>query len=112
MTANIIAIESLQSLNEVFNESHARPVVLFKHSTTCGTSAHVLEMISTINSEINLVVVQSHRDLSNEIAAITGYRHHSPQAFVIKNGRPVYYATHYSIDPAAIEAHLDGSDAG
>ncbi|HMQ03890.1 MAG TPA: bacillithiol system redox-active protein YtxJ [Pyrinomonadaceae bacterium] len=106
MAATIKPIESLQGLNEIFSASRTGPVILFKHSAACGISAHIFEMLSSINAVINLVVVQNHRDVSNEIESLTGYRHHSPQAFVIRDAKVVYHATHYAIDPVEIESHL------
>jgi bacillithiol system protein YtxJ len=52
---------------------------------------------------VNLIVVQDHRAISNEVERRTGRRHQSPQAFVIKNGEPVYHASHYAIDPLELE---------
>ena len=86
--------------------SHRRPIVLFKHSISCGISAHLFEEIKTIEAEVNVVVVQRNRDVSNAIELQTGHRHQSPQAFVIKDGKTVYQASHYGIDPAAIDKHL------
>ena len=92
-------MECIEALDAVFERSHSEPVVLFKHSKACGISAHVLEMTSEIDGELNVIVVQEQRLLSNEVAGRTGYAHQSPQAFVLVNGKPVYHATHYGIDP-------------
>ena len=97
-------VDSIEKLEDAFARSHTSPVVLFKHSNRCGISSHVLEMVRDIDGELNVVVIQEHRDLSNEIAARTGYVHQSPQAFVIVDGKPVYHATHYGIDPSRIES--------
>ena len=59
-----------------------------------------------LEDELHVVVIQENRDLSNEITARTGYTHQSPQAFVLKDGKPVYHATHYGIDPARIRQVL------
>lgn len=95
-------IGSMEELDRAFESSFEHPVILFKHSNTCGISAHVLEMTATIDAEIDLITVQTHRGLSNNIAERTGYVHQSPQAFVLKDGVPVYHATHYGIDPTKI----------
>ncbi len=107
MSPEVNQIESVETLNQLFAASHTRPVFLFKHSVSCGVSAHIFETVSSINAVINLVVVQTHRDISREVESLTGYRHHSPQAFVIRNGRAVYHATHYAIDAVQIESHLN-----
>lgn len=106
MPTDFTPIETLADLDTVFAESHRRPVVVFKHSSTCGISAHVMEMIGTVESAVNVVVVQRSRDVSNAIEVRTGYRHQSPQAFVIRDGKAVYHASHYGIDAAAINSHL------
>jgi bacillithiol system protein YtxJ len=95
-------LDSIERLDELFSESYKRPVVIFKHSIRCGVSAHVFENVMELGKEINLVVVQESRAISNEIADRTGHRHHTPQVFVIKDGRPVYHATHYMIKPDRI----------
>lgn len=106
MSANFITIDSLDSLDALFERSFTRPVVIFKHSNTCGISAHVMEQIADVDHDVNVIVIQTNRDLSNAVETKTGYRHQSPQAFVIRDGRAVYHATHYGIDPAGIENSL------
>jgi len=100
--AMINKVDSFQVLDDIFARSYESPVVLFKHSNRCGISSHVLEMVGDLEGELNVVVIQENRDLSDEIAARTGYTHQSPQAFVLVDGKPVYHATHYGIDPGTI----------
>lgn len=106
MTATIKFLSSENDLDHVFERSKDGPVAIFKHSATCGISAHILEQVNSLDAEINVVVVQEARDISNSIAERTGYRHHSPQAFVINNGEVTYHATHYAIDPVELENAL------
>lgn len=106
MPANFVSIDSIETLDAIFKRSFARPVVIFKHSRTCGISAHLMEEVSSLEDDINVVTVQSGRDISDEIAVRTGYRHQSPQAFVIRDGKAVYQASHYGIDPIEIEKFL------
>lgn len=106
MAANFIKVESMGDLDRLFARSSERPVALFKHSNRCGISSHVLEMIEDVEEDVYVLVIQEHRDLSTEIAERTGYRHQSPQAFVIKDGKAIYHATHYGIDAGKITGHL------
>lgn len=106
MPANFVTIDSLDSLDRLFERSYAQPVVIFKHSNSCGISSHLMQEVSAIEGEINVIVVQTNRDLSNEVEKRTGHRHQSPQAFVIRDGKAVYHATHYGIDPDLIDASL------
>ncbi len=106
MPANFITIDSLDTLNMLFERSYHRPVVIFKHSNSCGISAHVMEQVSAVDGDVNVVVVQTSRDVSKAVETRTGHRHQSPQAFVVRDGKAVYHATHYGIDPDEIEARI------
>lgn len=110
MEANFISLESIDHLDRLFAESHVRPVILFKHSTSCGISSGVYREVATVPSDINIVVIQNHRDVSNAIASRTGIRHESPQAIVVVNGCPVYHASHYDIEAEHIEASIAGQE--
>lgn len=96
-------LKSLEELDILFEESDKKPIVLFKHSLTCPISHNVFEEISSISSDINLVIVQTARQISNEIEARTNVRHESPQAIVLKNKKAVYHASHYDITAEDIE---------
>lgn len=104
--ANFRSIKNEEELNGLFIESFERPVAIFKHSKRCGISSHVMEMVDEVGRDVHFVVVQDDRDLSKEIAERTGHTHQSPQVFVIRDGKPIYHASHYGIDPAALEKAL------
>jgi bacillithiol system protein YtxJ len=106
MPARISYVTSEQELDEVFNASKDHPVALLKHSNSCGISAHVFHDLQDSDIDLKVIVIQDHRDLSNNVAERIGHRHQSPQAFVIKDGKAVYHATHYAIDPKSIESAL------
>ncbi len=102
--ANFIEINSSRELDQLFEQSNQKPVVLFKHSITCPISSNVYDEISDFTGEINLVVVQSARNISNAIEEKTGIRHQSPQAIVLKAGTAVYHASHYDISAEDLTA--------
>lgn len=106
MPANFITVTSSARLEELIEQSFVRPIVFFKHSITCGISRGVYQIVNAVDADINLIVVQNSRDLSNQIAHATGIRHESPQAIVIKDGVAVYSASHYDIEPADIESAI------
>lgn len=97
MKARFTKVESTERLDALFDLSAEKPVVLFKHSMTCPISSDVYYEVSNADAEINLVIVQTARDVSNQIADRTGIRHESPQAIVLKNGQAVYHASHYDV---------------
>lgn len=106
MSANFIEINSTEELNRVFEESGEKPVVLFKHSLTCPISTGVYGEISRVDADIYLVVMQMARNVSNEIASRTGIRHESPQAIILKNGEPVYHASHFDVTASDVKSYL------
>jgi bacillithiol system protein YtxJ len=98
MAATFIELDSLEKLDKLIKDSHDRPVIVFKHSNSCGISSGVYSEVRSIEAEVNVVVVQTHRGLSNEIEKRTGIRHQSPQAIVLSGGEPIYHASHYDVD--------------
>ena len=108
MSANFIKLDSTERLEELFEQSHEKPVVLFKHSTTCPISTGVYEEVSRVDGDINLIVMQSAREVSNAVAGKTGIRHESPQAIVLKDGAPVYHASHFDVTAEAINGEIKG----
>jgi bacillithiol system protein YtxJ len=95
-------------LDLLIESSAKRPVIIFKHSNSCGTSLHQFEQISNLSAEVHIVVVQNARQESNRIAEITGVRHHSPQVIVLSEGKVIYHGSHYSIDFDKIEKIIQG----
>ncbi len=107
MNANFIKVDTNEQLEKLFEDSHKNPVVLFKHSTTCPISAGVYEEISRVTGDINLVVVQTARQISSAIAEKTGIRHESPQAIVLKDGAPIYHASHFDVTAGDVAKSLE-----
>ena len=104
MKARFNEIHDAQELEALFEKSNEQPVVLFKHSITCPISSGVYQEISKADADINLIVVQTARNVSTAIAEKTGIRHESPQAIVLKNQEVVYHASHYDVTAQEVEA--------
>lgn len=100
------SVSDAQALEELFARSHTQPVILFKHSTTCPISAAAYRQMSNYEGEVSLVVVQNARDISRRIETETGVRHESPQAIILRNGRAVWSASHWSITADAVKSAL------
>ena len=90
-------------------ESSAHPVLVFKHSLTCGTSAQALDELADHlqhadgpHAHYALVTVQTHRDVSTAISTRVGIRHETPQALLIMGGRVVWSASHFRVTAEAI----------
>jgi bacillithiol system protein YtxJ len=110
MKANFIDLDTTEQLEQLISDSSEKPVVIFKHSTTCPISASVYQEVSGADADINLIVVQNARDVSKAIAEKTGVRHESPQAIVLKNGKVIYNASHYDVTAKDIEKMLKSDD--
>ncbi len=106
MNARFNEINSTEELENLFEQSFEKPIVLFKHSLTCPISAGVYQEVSGANADINLIIMQRARNVSTEIAEKTGIRHESPQAVIIKDGKPMYHASHYDVTAEDIEKSL------
>lgn len=96
---NYTEITSIDQWKKVLEQSSEKPVVVFKHSTTCPVSAHAYEEFSDFDKPMDryLVKVIEHRPVSNEISLDLGIQHESPQAFVISNGNAMWNASHWKI---------------
>ena len=106
MPVTFVQLDSIEKLDDLFTRSDSTPVVIFKHSSSCGVSSMIYRRMTELDAEVNIVVVQDAREVSNEIVERTGIRHETPQAIVLRNGEPIYQASHYSITPEAIEVEL------
>jgi len=106
MNARFNEINSTEELKNLFEQSFEKPIVLFKHSLTCPISAGVYQEVSGADADINLIIMQRARSVSTEIAEKTGIRHESPQAIVIKDGKPIYHASHYDVTAEDISGKL------
>jgi bacillithiol system protein YtxJ len=103
-------LESVEQLNALISASTDKPTLVFKHSTRCSISVMVINKFEKqFNSELATCYyldLLNHRDVSNEIANLTGIEHQSPQVVVWTNGKPVYHASHNGIDADAITSTI------
>lgn len=117
MRPDLKALRQLSDLDQLLDDSAHRPVLLFKHSYACGTSAEALdELIAHLDeqrrhdTDYAVVTVQTHRDISNAVSARLGIRHETPQALLIRDRRVVWSASHFRVTAdavaRAIETHV------
>ena len=113
MHPNLIPLHGIDELDRLLSQSQARPLLLFKHSHTCGISAEALdELLSHLDQHSHdaahyaLVTVQTHRDVSNAVAQRLGVRHETPQALVIRDGQVVWAASHFRVTADAMLSAL------
>jgi bacillithiol system protein YtxJ len=109
---DIVRPQRIEDLDRLLAQTAERPLLLFKHSLTCGTSAEALdELIEHLNEDkldarYAIVTVQSHRELSNAVSARLGIRHETPQALLIRDGRVIWNASHFRVTAAAVQSAI------
>ena len=112
MHPNLTSLQGLDELDRLIADSQAQPVLLFKHSYTCGISAEALDELIAHLSEDNaavryaMVTVQTHRELSNAVSTRLGVRHETPQALLLRNGRVVWSASHFRVNADSLAKAL------
>lgn len=107
-------IRDLDALEAAIRHSASRPIIIFKHSPTCGISAQAREDLLDWNAgepapvPIFEVRVREHREVSNAIAARFGLRHESPQALIVDDGLAKWHGSHFHVNAREVRAALDG----
>jgi bacillithiol system protein YtxJ len=125
MHPELTHLEHIDEFEALLTESSHRPLLLFKHSMSCGTSYEALdELIDHLNAtpprkpraagtpddplpaRYAMITVQTHRELSSAVARRLGVRHETPQALLIREGRVVWSASHFRVTGGALEAAI------
>lgn len=107
---DVSPLTSLEALDALIVESGARPVLLFKHSETCGLSLQAHEEVqdlvadATFEVPVHLVSVQRSREVSNAIAERLRVRHQSPQMLLVQDGEVAWHTSHLAITADAVRA--------
>ena len=106
-------LTGITELDNIKSISGNTLVIIFKHSTKCGTSRTVLsrferawkdeEMKNVRPYFLDLLV---HRDISDKIASDFGIIHESPQLLLIKDGKCIYSVSHYGVDYNSLKKQI------
>jgi bacillithiol system protein YtxJ len=110
-TIKWIPLQDLGQLNEIINNSHEKPVVIFKHSTRCIVSRMALKQFENefdLENQVDAYYLDllEYRPISTEIASRFGVYHQSPQLLLIKDGKSVYDVSHSDIDAGELKGKL------
>lgn len=99
-------IDALGGFDTLLAASVSSPVILFKHSQTCGISHMARASLAegALPAVIHEVVVQRQRALSDAIATRLGVRHESPQVLVLAGGAVVWHTSHAGVTAARVGA--------
>ena len=108
MGAKFFKIDDHTALENLLTDSTKKPVIVFKHSNACSISARAYREMEKVD-DVNILEVQSAREVSRELASLTGVRHETPQVIVLRDGKAVWNASHFDVTAAsvieAVESH-------
>ena len=106
MKNGFIELSDTDSLDRFVAEANGSPVVLLKHSDSCGISAQAYRDLAKFDGAVGVITVQRARALSDEIEKRTGVGHETPQVFILRGGKVLWTASHRQVKTAAVEAAL------
>lgn len=101
-------LTDVAALDTLLSGSSQRPVILFKHSPTCGISAHVFHNLqplvqnAQLDAEWYLISVLAHRDISMAVADRLKVWHASPQVIVLRQGKVMWHGSHFAISERSV----------
>lgn len=105
----------IEELQDVYETSVEKPVLLFKQSTTCPVSAGAFQQFKTFlnhnegDYDAYFVKVRESRPVSDKIAEDLGIRHQSPQIFLIKDQEAMWNESHAKITVESIKEALQNA---
>ncbi|MEK7831932.1 MAG: bacillithiol system redox-active protein YtxJ [Acidobacteriota bacterium] len=104
-------IVSTVDLIELIRQSSQQPVLFFKHSDTCGISQRAfgeferyLQSPESAAVRNCVIVIQTAREVSNELARLTAIQHESPQAILMRDGKVVWNDSHMALKSDNLKA--------
>jgi bacillithiol system protein YtxJ len=110
-------LHAIADLDEAVRHSFDRPIVIFKHSITCGTSMMALEELEELTAlepaaEVFVVAIPFARAVSTEIAKRFGVRHESPQVLIVRDGAVAWHASHFRVTRDEIVSAISRTASG
>lgn len=104
-------VVSNADLAELIRQSNEQPVLFFKHSNTCGISQRAfveferyLQSAESSTVQNCVIVIQTARGVSNELARLTAVQHESPQAILVSGGKVVWNDSHQALKSDSLKA--------
>lgn len=104
MANHFFQIDDRTALDNLFADSKTKPVIVFKHSNACSISSRAYREMEQFEGQVNILVVQSAREVSRDLASLTGVRHETPQVIVLRDGKAVWDASHFDVKATAVAA--------
>lgn len=109
---HFVPVSTQEDLDQLLAASNEQPVVLFKHDYACSISVRAYFDLAKVPGDVSLIDVERNHALSQAVASRLHVRHESPQVIVIRDGEPVYAASHWNISPDAVTRAAGRDSAG
>ena len=106
-------LRDLHDLDAALILAASEPIVIFKHSPTCGVSAQASEDIGEMLEgaafplPLYVVSVRAQREVSEAITKRFGIRHESPQVLLVQRGAVLWHASHFRVSAAEIRSAVE-----
>jgi bacillithiol system protein YtxJ len=92
-------------IEQIIEASIERPILIFKHSTTCSISMMAKKRFEnswTDKIDAYYLDLLSYRSISNKVSETFKVHHESPQVLLISKGECIYDESHLDIDAKVI----------
>lgn len=106
-------LDRIEQLEELKEASATRPIVIFKHSTSCSISGMALNRLERSWEDEEMAIADAYyldlisfREISNAIAEVFAVAHQSPQILIIKDGNCIYDNSHMGISYQDIKSEV------
>ncbi len=108
MANKFIKLADRESWDKLLTASKERPILVFKHSNSCGISSVAYREMEQLEN-VNFLEVQTARELSSVIEATTGVIHETPQVIVLRDGKAVWNASHSRVKADRVSEALQAN---
>ena len=102
----LVELQNTESLDLFLKRSDGRPLILFKHSNSCGISARAYKEIAGVEEPVGVITVQRSREVSDEIERRFGLSHETPQVLIVRDNELLWSASHSQVRAHAVRAAL------
>jgi bacillithiol system protein YtxJ len=111
---NLTDLTSLADLETFLADPHSRVKLLFKHSNSCPISdgayrefrRYLEAPFTAAPVSYGFLVVQTAREVSNNIASRFQVEHESPQAILLRDNQVVWHCSHRRITQDSLQTAI------
>jgi bacillithiol system protein YtxJ len=103
----LVELHDTESLDLFLKGSNGRPLIIFKHSNSCGISARAYIEMANLEGPVGVITVQQSREVSAEIERRFGLSHETPQVLIVRDNELLWSASHSQVRARAVAAALE-----